>query len=183
LLGSFFSKVSPAVKQDGKVMKEFFKVTTTLGEYNHYEKLVKIFWYFQRPAEDQMGSVNIDNGMATAVNISTVNSLTLDKFIDKAGEPEQYWEEMGHRDDGGEFVDIVLLAPTKGHAAELVIDIKADSNQVEIKHGTRIFRVTYFSQDMYEELLATRILIDKPARGRASLMSWSGYGLIPAGRD
>jgi hypothetical protein len=154
-----------------------------LGEYNHYEKLIRIYWFFQRPAEDQMGSVNIDNGMATAVNISTVNSLKLAELIKKAGEPEAYWLGTGPRDDGEVFADIVLLAPTKGYVAELVTDIDSGSNHVEIKPGTPVFRVTYFSPDMYEELLGTRILIDKPARRRAPLQMWEGYGSIPVNKN
>jgi hypothetical protein len=154
-----------------------------LGEYNHYEKLIKVFWYFQRPAEDQMGSVNIENDRVTAINISTVNSLTLGELFGKVGEPDLYWTGVGQRDAGEQFLDIVLLAPTKGYAAELVRDIDAGSDQVEIKANTPVFRVTYFSPDMYEELLATRILIDKPASRRAPLQDWAGYGLIPVKRD
>ena len=156
---------------------------TILGEYNHHEKLIKIYWFFQRPAEDQMGSVNIDNDMATAINISTVNSLKLVELIEKAGEPEKYWLGTGYRDDGETFADIVLLAPTKGYVAELVLDIKAGSNHVEVKPGTSVFRVTFFSPDMYQELLETRILIDKPARGRAPLQIWEGYGSVSTNKN
>jgi hypothetical protein len=168
-----------------KVLDNFKEVNkdTVLGEYNHDEKLVKIFWYFQRPAEDQLGSVNIDNGVATAVNISTVNSLTLADLFKKAGEPELFWTGIGQRDDGQEFLDIVLLAPSKGYVVEVVIDIKAGSEQVEVKASTPVFRVTYFSPDMYEELLGTRILIDKPVNRRAPLQAWSEYGSIPINRD
>jgi hypothetical protein len=150
---------------------------------NKDDKLTRIAWFFQRPVEDQMGSVTITNDTATAINISTVNSLTLDSFFNKAGEPEQYWTGIGQRDDGGEFLDIVLLAPTKGYAVELVIDIAAGSNQVEVKPGTPVFRVTYFSPDMYQELLPTRILIDKPASGRAPLQIWEGYSRIPVTKN
>ena len=152
---------------------------TILGEYNRSEELIKIFWFFQRPAEDQMGSVNIENGRVTAINISTVNSLTLGELFGKVGEPDVYWTGVGQRDDGEQFLDIVLLAPTKGYAAELVRDMGASSDQVEIKASTPVFRVTYFSPDMYEQLLATRILIDKPPSRRAPWREWSGYGSIP----
>ena len=146
---------------------------------NKDDKLTKIAWFFKRPAEDQMGSVNFTSDTATAINISTVNSLSLESFLDKAGEPEQYWTGLGQRDGGEEFLDIVLLAPTKGYAVELVTDSEAGTNQVEIKPGTPVFRVTYFSPEMYEELLPTRILIDSPAKGRAPLQAWEGYGSIP----
>jgi hypothetical protein len=54
---------------------------------------------------------------------------------------------------------------------------------VEVKPGTPVFRVTFFSPYMYEELLETRILIDKPARGRAPLQIWEGYGSIPVNKN
>jgi len=133
-------------------------------------KPTRIFWYFQQPAEDQMGSVNIENDQATAINISTINSLTLAELFSKVGEPDKYWTGVGQRDDGEQFVDIVLLAPAKGYAAELVSDIKAN---------TPVFRVTYFSPAMYEKLLETSILIDEPASKRSPLQDWPGYGSIP----
>jgi hypothetical protein len=156
---------------------------TILGEYDHYEKLIRIFWYFQRPAEDQMGSVNIDNNRVTAINISTIKSLTLAELFNRVGEPEQYWAGIGKRDNGEEFLDIVLLSPAKGYVAELVIDIDPGSDRVHLKAGTPVFRVTYFSPDMYDELLETRILIDKPPSRRGPLQEWSGYGQIPFNRE
>jgi hypothetical protein len=61
--------------------------------------------------------------------------------------------------------------------------MREGSDQLEIKGSAPVFRVTYFSPDMYKELLETRILIDKPARGRAPLQIWEGYGRIPVRRD
>jgi hypothetical protein len=130
-----------------------------------------------------MGSVDIENDQVTAINISTVNSPTLAELFGKVGEPEEYWTGVGQRDNGEQFLDIVFLAPTQGYAAELVRDIEAGSDQVEIKASTPVFRVTYLSPDMYEELLATRILIDKPASRRAPLQDWAGYGSIPVKRN
>jgi hypothetical protein len=172
------SQVYDALERIHGVDTELIYETT-----NKDDKLTKIAWFFKRPVEDQMGSVNITNDTVTAVNISTVNSLTLDSFLNKAGEPEQYWTGPGQRDGGGGFSDIVLLAPSKGYAAELVIDIKAGSNQVEIKPDTPVFRVTYFSPEMYQELLPTHILIDQPAMGRTPMQVWKGYGLIPVNKN
>ncbi len=62
------------------------------------------------------------------------------------GEPDEYWTGIGQRDDGEQFLDIVLLAHTKGYAAELVCDIEAGADQVKIKAGTPVFRVTFFHQ-------------------------------------
>jgi hypothetical protein len=175
---STYSQVYSALDRIDGVDKDLI-----LENNNKDGKPTKIFWYFQQPAEDQMGSVNIENDQATAINISTVNSLTLAELFTKVGVPDRYWMGVGQRDDGELFIDIVLLAPTKGYAAELVRDIEAGSNQVEIKPSTPIFRVTYFSPDMYEKLLATRILIDKPASRRAPQQEWDGYGSIPVKRD
>jgi hypothetical protein len=130
-----------------------------------------------------MGSVNIENDRVTAINISTVNSLTLADLFGRVGVPDVYWTGLGQRDEGEQFLDIVLLAPTKGYAAELIRDIEAGADQVKIKASTPVFRVTYFSPDMYEQLLETRILIDKPRSRRAPLLEWSGYGSIPVQRE
>jgi hypothetical protein len=81
-----------------------------LGEYNHYEKLIKVFWFFQRPAEDQMGSVNIENDRVTAINISTVNSLTLGELFSKVGEPDEYWMGLEKKTMGsGSWISCFLL--------------------------------------------------------------------------
>ncbi len=156
---------------------------TILGEYNHNEELIRIFWFFQPPVEDQMGSLNIDKDRVIAINISTINSLKLVNLFDRVGEPEVYWVKIGKRDEGEEFLDLVLLSPTKGYAAEVVIDIPVDASQVEVKAGTPVFRVTYFSPEMYEELLGTRILIDNPLGRNVPLQTWQGYGMIPLPRE
>ncbi len=156
---------------------------TILGEYDRDEELIRIFWFFEWPVEDQMGSLNIDHDRVTAINISTISSLKLAKLFDRVGEPEQYWTKIGKRDNGEEFLNIVLLSPTKGYAAEVVVDIPLDAKQVEIKAGTPVFRVTYFSPDMYEELFGTRILIDNPLGKNVPLQTWQGYGLIPVQRE
>ena len=153
---------------------------TILGEYNHNGELIKIFWFFQWPVEDGMGSVNIDDqDRVTAINISTVNSLQLGDLFDKLGEPETYWTGIGQRDDGVRYLTIVLLSPSKGYAAEVVIETKAGVNQVEIKTSTPVFRVTYFSPEMYRELLETKIIIDQSPSRRPPLQKWSGFGAIP----
>ena len=152
---------------------------TILGEYNHDGKLIKIFWYFQWPVEDGMGSVNIDDqDRVAAINITTVNSLKLADLFDKLGKPETYWSGIGQRDDGERYMTIVLLSPSQGYAAEVLIDMNADINQVEIKASTPVFRVTYFSPEMYSELLKTKILIDQSPSRRPPLQTWPGFGPI-----
>jgi hypothetical protein len=152
---------------------------TILGEYNRSEKLIKIFWYFQWPAEDGMGSVNIDDqDRVTAINISTLNALKLGDLLNKLGEPELYWTGIGQRDDGEQYLKIVLLSPAQGYAAEMVVDIRAGATQVGIKDSTPVFRVTYFSPEMYQELLQTKILIEQSPSRRPPLKTWPGLGEI-----
>ena len=153
-------------------------------ETNNKEgKPTTIAWYFQRPMEDGMGSVHIKNDLVTALSITTVNSLKLADLFDKLGEPEEYWTGIGQREGGEQFLDLLLLAPTKGYVAEVLIDMRAGSDRVEIKASTRVFRITYFSPDMYKELLETRILIDKPSSKRTPFQNWSSYGSIPVNRE
>ena len=146
-------------------------------------KPFRITWYFKKPVEDGMGSVRIQNDLVTAISITTVNSLKTADLFEKLGEPDAYWTEIGQRDTGEQFLDITLLAPSKGYVAELVIDMQPGSDQVEIKPNTPVFQVTYFSPGMYQELPETRILIDKQSSRRASLQEWTGYGSIPVHRE
>jgi hypothetical protein len=148
-----------------------------------YGKPFRITWYFKKPVEDGMGSVRIQNDLVTALSIITVNSLKTADLFDKLGEPEEYWTAIEQRDTGEEFLDIMLLAPSKGYVAELVIDMSPGSDQVEIKASTPVFRVTYFSPGMYQELPETRILIDKQSSRRASLKEWTGYVPIQVHRE
>jgi hypothetical protein len=151
--------------------------------YTAAGKPFRITWYFKKLVEDGMGSVRIQNDRVTALSIMTVNSLKTADLFDKLGEPEEYWTEIGQRDNGEQFLDIMLLAPSKGYVAELVVDIKPGSDQVEIKAGTPVFRVTYFSPGMYQDIPETSILIDKQSSGRATLQEWTGYGLILVHRE
>ncbi len=146
-------------------------------------KSTKITWYFKKPAEDGVGSVRLHNDLVTAISIMTVNSLNMADLIHKLGEPEKYWTWIGQRDNGEQFLDIMLLAPTKGYLAEVVIDIKPGSDQVVIKANTPVFRVTYFSPDMSREVPETQILSDGQSSGRDPVQEWTGYGPIPVHRE
>jgi hypothetical protein len=151
--------------------------------YNVDGKPIRITWYFKKPVEDGMGSVRIQNDLVTAVSITTINSLKMADLFNKLGEPEKYRTEIGQRDDGEQFLDIMLLAPTKGYVAEVVIDMKPGSDQVEIKATTPVFRVTYISPDMYQDLPETHFLIDEQSDSRSSVHEWTGYGPIPIHRE
>jgi hypothetical protein len=149
-----------------------------MGDYDRNDKLTEIYWFFQRPITDGMGSVYLDNDLVTAISILTQNSLKLDDLFGKLGQPEQYWAEIGHGENR-EYLEVILLNPTKGYLADVVIDIENDANQIEIQGTTPILRVTYFAPEMFQELLETRILIDRPTNARTSaFQTWSGFGII-----
>jgi hypothetical protein len=149
-----------------------------MDEFDRDYRLNKIYWFFQRPVEDSIGSVHIDDERVTAITIFTINSLKLADLFDKLGQPDEYWTEIGHGEDR-EYLEAILLYPTKGYLASVIIDIEGGANQVEIQPETPVFRVTYFAPEMYQELLRTRILIDKPASTRAdAFQPWSGFGTI-----
>lgn len=140
------------------------------------EELTEIYWFFQRPVEDSAGSIYFEDDRVIAINILTVNSLNLDDLFEKLGQPEKYWTEIGHGENR-EFVEVTLLYPTNGYLASVIIDIESDVNHVEIQGTTPVFRVTYFAPEMYQELLGTQILIDKPASTRTdAFQPWAGFG-------
>jgi hypothetical protein len=149
-----------------------------MGEYDRNYNLTKIYWFFQRPVEDASGSVSIQDERVTAITISTINSLKLVNLFDKLGQPDEYWTDIGYGENR-EYLEVILLYPAKGYLASLIIDIESDADQVEIQPETPVFRVTYFAPEMYQELLGTRILIDKPASTRTeAFQPWTGFGTI-----
>ena len=149
-----------------------------MGDYDRNDKLTEIYWYFQRPIADGTGSVYLDNDQVTAISILTQNTLNLDVLFEKLGQPEQYWTEIGHGENR-EYLEVILLNPTKGYLADVIIDIENNANHVEIQGTTPVFRVTYFAPEMFQELLKTRILIDKSFNARTgTFQKWSGFGTI-----
>lgn len=151
---------------------------SVMGEYDRNFNLTKIYWFFQRPVEDASGSVYIEDDQVTAITISTINSLRLADLFDKLGQPDEYWTEIGHGEDR-EYLEVILLYPTKGYLASVIIDIEGGADQVEIQPETPVFRVTYFAPEMFQELLKTRMLIDRPASARiGAFQPWSGFGTI-----
>jgi hypothetical protein len=152
---------------------------TILGDYGvRNDKLAGISWHFQRPVADSAGSVSINNDRVTAISILTINSLRLDDLFEKLGQPEQYWTHIGHGKNR-EYVEVILLYPTQGYLADVIIDVESKANQIEIQGSTPVFRVTYFAPAMYQELLGTRILIDPPPNPRTgTFRTWSGFGTI-----
>jgi hypothetical protein len=151
---------------------------SVMDDYDRNDKHTEINWFFQRPIADGLGSVYLDNDLVIAISILTQNSLKLDDLFEKLGQPEQYWTEIGHGENV-EYLEVILLNPTKGYLAEVIIDIENNANQVEIQGTTPILLVTYFAPEMFQELLETRILIGKSFNARTStFQKWSGFGTI-----
>jgi hypothetical protein len=150
-----------------------------IPQYDKDDNLIRIFWYFQRPVEDGTGTVFFDDDQVTAISILTQNSLNLVELFGKLGEPEQYWKEVSLGQDR-KYLDVVLLYPANGYAANVVLDIDQGARQVEITDTTPVLRVTFFAPDKFQDLMQTRTIIDKAAIARkGSLAPWAGFGMIP----
>ena len=162
---------------------EGLNIESVHGEYDQNERLVSYYWFFQRPIEDSSGSIHFENDRVTSIEILTVNSLTLANLFEKLGEPEVYWKELGYGEER-EYLDVILFYPTKGYLAEVILETKYGVDQVEIRESAPVFRVVYFDPEMYEELLDTKILINKATIARTgSFQPWLGYGAITFGRE
>ncbi len=149
-----------------------------MSDYDSNNKLTDIYWYFERPVEDSGGTIYFDDNRVTAISIFTINSVNLEDLFKKLGQPEQYWTEIGHGENR-EYLEVTLLYPTKGYAAQVIIDIANNANQVKIQAATPVFAVTYFAPQMFQALLKTRILIDTPSSVRTgTFQTWSGFGII-----
>lgn len=153
-------------------------------EFDKNDRLININWTFQRPVDDSYGYIYFDeNKVAKVIKIYTINSLTISELFEKLGEPEQYWMEVGNRENQDEYLDIYFLYPTNGYLANCVVNIEYGKNQVEISNNTPVYLVAYFSPDMYSELLNTKILINKTASSRSgSAQTWKGLGLFQVNR-
>jgi hypothetical protein len=135
-------------------------------------------WNFQLPVEDSMVTFYFENDIVNAITVLTVDSLTLEDFFEKFGEPDQYWTKIGHG-DYSDYLDVLLFYPEEGYLVEMVIDFTVDATQVEIKEKTPILGVTFFDPAQYNELLTTNILINQPVKAReGTFIPWTGYGAI-----
>ncbi len=154
-----------------------------IWDFDKNDKLISINWFFHRPVEDSAGFVYFDEDkQVTATTILTINSLSIADIFGKLGEPDEYWTEIGKRENQ-EYLEVFLLYPTKGYLVDCVINIENGSDQVEIKPVSPVFRVTYFDPKAYQDLLETRILIDKSVHARTgSPQPWQGLGIIPIER-
>ncbi len=161
---------------------EFVNADTLSVEEDEETRPSEIFWAFQRPAEDSTGAVFFEDDTAIAINILTINSLTLGDLFERFGEPETYWAEFG-TGENREYAEVALFYPAKGFVADVVIDIDYGASYAEIKASTPVFRVTYFDPSKLDALLETRILIDRPINARkGTFQTWLGFGVISFGR-
>lgn len=151
-------------------------------ETDREDRITDIYWSFQRPSPDAQGVVYFKDDHVEAISILTIDSIKLGQLIEKLGEPESYWTELGRR-EFNEFLTVTLVAPAAGYSAVVRIDLKPGQNQVTIKDSTPVFRVTYFDPKTYDSLLQGRILIDTPAHARTgSFKPWTGFGPITFNR-
>jgi len=153
-------------------------------EFNINDRLINVHWTFQRPVDDSYGYIYFDeNKVVEVIKIYIINSLTISESFGKLGEPEQYWTEVGTRENRDEYLDIYFLYPTNGYLINCVVNIEYGKNQVEINDNTPVYLVAYFSPDMYSELLNTKILINRTASSRSgSAQNWTGLGWIQVDR-
>ncbi len=152
--------------------------SSVVGIDDSNNNVSRIYWFFQRPAEDTSGTVYFSNDTASAITIFTANTLKLTTLFEKIGQPEEYWTEYG-QGENRQYLEVFLLYPTKGYLVDIIIDVGSSANHVKIQAGTPVFRVTYFSPSMFQELLGTRILFDNPENVHADeFKPWTGYGSI-----
>jgi hypothetical protein len=156
----------------------------SLGEtVNRRDEVTRTYWYFARPVEDGAGTVYYAEDRVMALRILTLNTLTVGEILDKLGQPEQYWLEIG-QGERREFAAIALLYPTQGYGVEVVIDLEGKPAAVELKSGTPVFSVTYFDPARFDDLLQTNVLISKPVNARTgSLLEWPGLGPLPVAAE
>lgn len=149
-----------------------------IPQYDREDNLVRLFWYFQRPVEDGTGTVHFTDDKVTAITILTQNSLTLAGLFGKLGEPDEYWQEPA-QGENRRYLDIVLLYPSKGYAANVVVDIADDPQKMQITEDTPVLRVNYFDPALFEQLMETRILVDTaPIARKGTRLPWTGFGQI-----
>lgn len=152
-------------------------------ESDKKDQVSAIYWHFQVPSPDSTGTIYFENKRVTALSILTVSSLKLGDLFERLGEPESYWSEIGHR-EYNDYLRVYLLYPARGYVADVLIDFDPGDDHVTLKASTPVFRVTYFDAAKFENLLSTRILIDKPLNARTGhLAPWTGYGTVQINKD
>ena len=148
--------------------------------YDRDDTLTSIQWYFQRPVPEQLGTIHFEQDIVTAIDLLSVNSITLGEAFDLLGEPALLWTRVGSGENNREYLDVFLLDPARGFRLELVLDIPAGSNEVELKPTTGVFSVLYFDPQAFQRLLEARILIPAPGPSfPEDFQAWPGYGPLP----
>ncbi|MFZ3069577.1 MAG: hypothetical protein WA110_00425 [Anaerolineaceae bacterium] len=157
---------------------EGIEITSLTSNYDNNDNLEYIYWVFERPTVDSIGTIYFKDDQVSAIAILTVDSLNLNELLTKLGEPGQYWTEIEYGENR-KYLDVFFLYPTQGYLAEVLLDIEYGENQVIIQEETPVFKVAYFAPQMFQELWGTRILIDKEVNTRTgTFIPWEGYGSI-----
>lgn len=147
-------------------------------ESDAQDQINKIYWNFQLPSPDSTGAIYFEDKKVSALSFLTVGSLKLGDLFKRLGEPQSYWTEIGHR-EYNDYLRVYLLYPEQGCVADVLIDFAGGDKQVAVKESTPVFQVTFFDPAKFEELLQSRILIDKPPNARTGrAVPWAGYGAI-----
>jgi hypothetical protein len=154
-----------------------------LLNYDRDDTLTSLQWIFLRPLPDNLGTLHFEQDLVTAVDILTVNSLTLEEAVERLGEPALLWSRIGSGDNR-EYLDVYLVNPAAGYRLELVLDIPQGASEVELKAAAGVFSVLYFDPQSFQHLLDTGILINTPGHSfPGDFQAWPGYGTLPVIRE
>jgi hypothetical protein len=176
---STFAQVLNALRQTKGVNEQSLNTTPVLST----KEIRQIIWLFQAPVPDISGTVYFENETVTAISILTVNSLRVGEAFARLGEPSLVWPEVDPS-SYGQTAELSLISPEKGFLVEVHLDIKKETNTVDIKENSRVYRVVYFDPAKYQDLLNTRILIRRPPLTRQnSPQPWTGFGAVQVGGD
>jgi hypothetical protein len=176
---STFAQVSSVLRQMQGVNEQSINTTPVLST----KEMRQIIWLFQAPVPDISGTVYFENETVTAISILTVNSLRVGQAFGRLGEPSLVWPEIDPS-SYGQTVELSLINPQKGYLVEVWLNMNLETNTVEIKENSRVFRVVYFDPAKYQDLLNTRILVRRPPLTRQNgPQPWTGFGAVQVGGE
>lgn len=154
-----------------------------LFNYDRDDTLTSLQWFFLRPLPDSLGTLHFEQDIVSALDILTVNALTLEEAVERLGEPALLWSRIGSGENR-EYLDVFLFDPQRGYRLELVLDIPTGSDEVELKPASGVFSVLYFDPQAFQHLLDTGILIGAPGHSfPGTFQAWPGYGSLPVIRE
>jgi len=176
---STFAQVLNALREMQGVNEQSINTTPVLSG----KEVRQIIWLFESPVPDISGTVYFENETVTAISILTVNSLRVGEAFGRLGEPSLVWPEIDPS-SYGQTVELSLIYPQKGFLVATQLELKKETNTVEITEKSRVYRVVYFDPAIYQDLLKTRILIYRPPLTRQnSPQPWTGFGAVRVEED